>query len=169
MSSLSSLKHCHGVAGSAKPIQRAARCSFHPSAWHEIHVLCFFHSVSGFSLTVSQAFFQGIESMSTQLFEKNFWWTSELAQYVQIKFLSKGSAHGFIPFFYSIIILKSKNRVNPFHPFHPARSAMFFRGSSLLKKQVAPLLGQPAFLSNRCASCLGVFLNSQYGQSSLSS
>ena len=58
---------------------------------------------------------------------------------------------------------------NPFHPFNPARSAMSFRGSSLLKKQVAPLLGQPAFLSNRCASCLGVFLNSQYGQSSLSS
>ena len=44
-------------------------------------------------------FSQGIESMSTQLFEKNFWWTSELAQDVQIKFLSKGSAHGFIPFF----------------------------------------------------------------------
>ena len=27
MSSLSLLKHCHDVAGSAKPIQRVARCS----------------------------------------------------------------------------------------------------------------------------------------------
>ena len=83
-----------------------------PSAWLFIK-----HAVRFFSATQWRTFSQGIESMSTQLFEKIFRLTSELARNVQINILSKGSVHGFIPFFYymflSDILLTSYFQTSP--------------------------------------------------------
>ena len=56
------------------------------------------HLLSFFSIK-DWLFIEGLNPFQRSWEKGIFKWTSELAQDVQIKILSKGSAHGFIPFF----------------------------------------------------------------------